>query len=114
MNLTLDDATAKRTERQLARGHFREPAEVVAYALALLEDQEDWLLRDQDAKNLRLDESHARIERIPNEQVRRILKQDLDLRAEFYRRRAQRTDGTSLCAILDLAPDVPPDPGDEL
>jgi hypothetical protein len=44
-----------------------------------MEDQEDWLLRDKDAINQRLDESHAQIERgegISESEVRAILAAD--------------------------------------
>ena len=64
MNLTLDATSEKRIQRELERGHYSEPSEVIAHrALALMEDQEDWLLRDKDAINQRLDESHAQIQR---------------------------------------------------
>jgi hypothetical protein len=36
------------------------------------------------------------------------------LSAEFFRRRAAGADGKTLLALLDLAPDREPDPGDEL
>ena len=78
MNLTLDAATEKRIQREISRGHLREPAEVIAHALALLEDHEDRLLQDRDAINQRLDESLAQIKRgegIPDAQVRLILAQ---------------------------------------
>jgi Arc/MetJ-type ribon-helix-helix transcriptional regulator len=79
MNLSLDHASEQRIQREIERGHYREPAEVVAHALALLEDQEDWLLRDKSAINQRLDESCAQIERgegIPGDEVRAILAGD--------------------------------------
>jgi antitoxin ParD1/3/4 len=79
MNLTLDATSEKRIQRELERGHYSEPSEVIAHALALMEDQEDWLLRDKDAINQRLDESHAQIERgegISEPEVRAILAAD--------------------------------------
>ena len=36
------------------------------------------------------------------------------LSEEFFRRRAAGADGKTLLALLDLAPDRTPDPGDEL
>jgi Arc/MetJ-type ribon-helix-helix transcriptional regulator len=79
MTLTLDPTSEQRIQREIDRGHHREPAEVVAHALALLEDQEDWLLQNKRAINEHLDESYAEIQRgegIPGEQVRAILAQD--------------------------------------
>ena len=79
MNLTLDAASEKRIQRELDRGHYTEASAVIAHALALLEDQEDWLLRDKDAINQRLDESHAQIHRgegVPEQEVRKILAAD--------------------------------------
>ena len=63
MNLNLDAESAQRIERELARGHYREPAEVVARALTLLEAQEEWFQRNKDAINDRLEESAAQVKR---------------------------------------------------
>jgi Arc/MetJ-type ribon-helix-helix transcriptional regulator len=79
MDLSLDHASEQRIQREIERGHYREPAEVVAHALALLADQEDWLLRDKTVINQRLDESYAQIqlgEGIPGDEVRAILGRD--------------------------------------
>ena len=53
-------------QRQLDRGAFREPAELLAHALDLVEAEaveQDWLLRNKDAINAALDESFASMER---------------------------------------------------
>ena len=43
MNLALDPATEERIQRELERGHYSEPAEVIAHALNLLQAEEEWL-----------------------------------------------------------------------
>jgi uncharacterized protein (DUF2384 family) len=66
MSLALDPATEARIQRELDRGRFREPAELLAHALDLLEAEtaaEDWLLRNRDGINQRLDISFAQSER---------------------------------------------------
>ena len=66
MAITLDAAIEQRIQRQLDRGAFREPAELLAHALDLIEAeaaQEDWLLRNKEAINADLDESFAQAER---------------------------------------------------
>ena len=66
MAITLDDAIEQRIQRQLDRGTFREPAELLAHALDLVEaeaKQEDWLLRNKEAINADLDESFAQAAR---------------------------------------------------
>jgi Arc/MetJ-type ribon-helix-helix transcriptional regulator len=40
MTVTLDPTSEQRIQREIERGHYREPAEVVAHALALLDDPE--------------------------------------------------------------------------
>ena len=37
MTLTLDSTTEQRIQREIELGHYREPAEVVAHAVALLD-----------------------------------------------------------------------------
>jgi len=49
MNLTLDPPTEQRIQRELARGPYREPSELINHALDLFDAQEDWLLRNRDA-----------------------------------------------------------------
>ena len=66
MAITLDAAIEQRIQRQLDRGAFREPAELLAHALDLVEAeavQEDWLLRNKQAINADLDESFAQAAR---------------------------------------------------
>ena len=63
MTLTLDAATEQRIQRVIERGHYKTPAEVIARALDLLDAEEEWLLRNQEALNQRLDESMAQVER---------------------------------------------------
>jgi Arc/MetJ-type ribon-helix-helix transcriptional regulator len=66
MSLALDPATEARIQREIDRGRFREPSELLAHALDLLETEtaaRDWLLRNRDALNQRLDLSFAQSER---------------------------------------------------
>lgn len=63
MTLTLDAQTEQRIQRELDRGHYADPSEVIAHALDLLQDQEDWLLHNKDAINERLGESIAQAQR---------------------------------------------------
>ena len=55
MNFALEDRNQQRIQREIDRGHFREPAEVIAHALDLLESQEDWLMRNREAISERLE-----------------------------------------------------------
>jgi antitoxin ParD1/3/4 len=61
--INLDPATEQRIERELARGHFASPDEVVSQALDLLDADRDWLDMDKAALDARLQESIAQIER---------------------------------------------------
>jgi Arc/MetJ-type ribon-helix-helix transcriptional regulator len=66
MAITLDAATEERIQRQLDRGAFPGPTELLAHALDLLEEEkaaEDWLDRNMDAINADLDESLAQTAR---------------------------------------------------
>jgi hypothetical protein len=42
-NLILDSTTKDRIQRQIDLGHQKDPAAVVAYAMMLLDIEEDWL-----------------------------------------------------------------------
>jgi Arc/MetJ-type ribon-helix-helix transcriptional regulator len=79
MSLALDPATEQRIQREIARGAYCEPAELINRALDLLESQENWLARNKDAIHQRLAESMAQAERgelhSPDE-VRSLLAQD--------------------------------------
>jgi hypothetical protein len=62
MAITLDPATEQRIRRQLERGAFREPADLLAHALDLVEAEaveHDWLLSNKEAINASLNESFA-------------------------------------------------------
>jgi Arc/MetJ-type ribon-helix-helix transcriptional regulator len=66
MAITLDADLEQRIQRQLDHGAFREPAELLAHALDLVEAeamQEDWLVRNKEAINADLDESFAQAAR---------------------------------------------------
>jgi Arc/MetJ-type ribon-helix-helix transcriptional regulator len=65
MTLTLDSALEQRIQRQLQRGVFSEPTELLAHALDLLEaeDAEDWLLRNKVAVNNLIEQSFERVSR---------------------------------------------------
>ena len=76
MSLTLDPATEQRIQRALAQGPYRDPAELINHALNLFEAQEEWLLRNREAINARLEESLAQVERgevYAPEEARRLL-----------------------------------------
>ena len=57
MNLALDVETEQRIQREIDRGHYREPVEVISHALDLLQAEEDWLLHHREQINLRLAQS---------------------------------------------------------
>lgn len=63
MTLALDPAAEQLIQRELARGHYREPADVIAHALNLLEAEREWLEVSKPALNARLAESIAQIDR---------------------------------------------------
>jgi Arc/MetJ-type ribon-helix-helix transcriptional regulator len=66
MAITLDAATEERIQRQLDRGAFREPAELLAHALDLIEAEapyEDWLLRNKEAIREALERTSAQAAR---------------------------------------------------
>lgn len=42
-NLNLDPTTMQRIQRQIDLGHQQDPAEVIAYAMMLLDVEEDWI-----------------------------------------------------------------------
>jgi Arc/MetJ-type ribon-helix-helix transcriptional regulator len=63
MSLVLDPVTEERIQRQLDRGAFREPAELLSHALDLVEAEDDWLFRNREAINVALDQSFAAKER---------------------------------------------------
>jgi antitoxin ParD1/3/4 len=63
MNLTLDPVTEQRIQREVELGHYRDPAEVIARAVSLLEAETEWLQRNKEALDQRLKESVAQIER---------------------------------------------------
>jgi Arc/MetJ-type ribon-helix-helix transcriptional regulator len=63
MAITLDPMTEQRIQRQISRGAFAEPSELLAHALDLVEAEEDWLLRNKEAINADLDRTFAQAER---------------------------------------------------
>jgi antitoxin ParD1/3/4 len=63
MAITLDPATEQRIQRELDRGHYASPAEVIAQALDLLEAEQQWLEISKSALNQRLGQSMAQIDR---------------------------------------------------
>jgi predicted transcriptional regulator len=63
MSLVLDSATEQRIQRELARGPYRQPAELINRALDLLESQESWDVRNRDAIQDRLANSMAQADR---------------------------------------------------
>ena len=87
MAITLDATIEQRIQRQLDRGAFREPAELLAHALDLVEAEaveQDWLLRNKEAINADLDRTFAQAERgegYSPEESRALLNQDRASRA---------------------------------
>ena len=78
MTITLDPATERRIQRELDRGHYGSPAEVIAQALDLLQAEEEWLEMTKPALNARLQESIAQIDRgegIPGDRLQETLAQ---------------------------------------
>jgi Arc/MetJ-type ribon-helix-helix transcriptional regulator len=63
MSLTLDSATEDRIQRELARGSYREPAEVISRALDLLEANREELDNRRIALLVRIEESFAQADR---------------------------------------------------
>jgi len=63
MSLVLDPALEERIQRQLDRGPFREPAELLSHALDLVEAEDDWLFRNREVINVALEQSFAAKER---------------------------------------------------
>jgi hypothetical protein len=63
MAFTRDPATEERIQRQLERGAFAEPTELLAHALDLVEAEEEWLLRNRPFIAAHLEESFAQSER---------------------------------------------------
>lgn len=63
MAITLDPALEQRIQRQLDRGAFREPTELLAHALDLVEAEGDWLYQNREAIDASLDETIASAER---------------------------------------------------
>jgi antitoxin ParD1/3/4 len=78
MEITLDPATEERIQRELARGHYGSPAEVIAQTLDLLQAEQEWLELSKSALNARLQESMAQIDRgegIPGDRLLEVLTQ---------------------------------------
>jgi Arc/MetJ-type ribon-helix-helix transcriptional regulator len=76
MNLGIDLASEQRIQLELDRGHYSEPAEVVAHALNLLQAEQEWLDASKAALNERLKESMAQIDRgegIPGHRILQVL-----------------------------------------
>jgi Arc/MetJ-type ribon-helix-helix transcriptional regulator len=65
MTLTLDPILEQRIQRQLERGVFREPSELLSHAMDLLEaeDAEDWLVRNKVAVSRLIEQSFERVAR---------------------------------------------------
>jgi len=78
MAIGLDPGSEERIQRELARGHYGSPAEVISQALDLLQAEEEWLERSKSALNVRLQESMAQIDRgegIPGDRLLEVLAQ---------------------------------------
>jgi Arc/MetJ-type ribon-helix-helix transcriptional regulator len=76
MNISVDEASEQRIRREIELGHFKNPEEVIAHALELLESQETWLRENQESIRLKIERSFAQIERgegVAKDEARRIL-----------------------------------------
>ena len=76
MNISVDEASEQRIRREIELGHFKNPEEVIAHALELLDGQETWLHENQDWIRLQIERSFSQIEReegIPGDEARQIL-----------------------------------------
>ena len=76
MNISIDETSEQRIRREIELGHFRNPEEVIAHALELLDDQETWLQKNQEEIRLKIERSFSQIERgegVSAEEARRIL-----------------------------------------
>lgn len=84
MALTLDPQLEQRIQHEIDLGHYGDPAEVIAHALDLLDEQEAWLQRNKGAISERLEESFAQAERgevYTAEEAARLLDQRIAERA---------------------------------
>lgn len=63
MHIVVDQNTEVLIQREIDRGHFRNPQEVIAHALALLEAQEDWLAENREAIHQKIEASFQQVER---------------------------------------------------
>jgi Arc/MetJ-type ribon-helix-helix transcriptional regulator len=76
MNISVDEASKQRIQREINLGHFNDPEEVIAHALELLDSQEDWLKENRDEIQLKIERSFSQIERgegISGDEARRML-----------------------------------------
>ena len=76
MDISVDETREQRIRREIELGHFRNPQEVIAHALELLDEQEGWLHENRDQIKLKIERSFSQIERgegVPGEEARRIL-----------------------------------------
>jgi Arc/MetJ-type ribon-helix-helix transcriptional regulator len=88
MAITLDPATEQRIQRELDRGHYASPAEVIAQALDLLEAEQEWLEISKSALNQRLEQSMAQIDRgegIPGGHLLQVLAERRQAQPEVSR-----------------------------
>jgi Arc/MetJ-type ribon-helix-helix transcriptional regulator len=63
MSISLDRVNEERIQREINRGHFRDPQEVIARALDLLEAQEEWLLENKAEISRKIEASFEQMER---------------------------------------------------
>ncbi len=86
MSFVLDTETEQRVLREMDRGHYREPAEVLTHALNLLQAEEEWLAMGRSALDERLSASMSQIDRGEGIASDRLL----DALSELRRSRAAR------------------------
>jgi Arc/MetJ-type ribon-helix-helix transcriptional regulator len=79
MSLALDPQTEQRIQRLLERGHYESADQIINLALDPFEPMEEWLQRNKEAIDERLEESLAQAARgevYTPEEVRSLLAQD--------------------------------------
>ena len=76
MNVSVDETSEQRIRREIELGHFKNPEEVIAHALELLDSEETWFSQNRDQIRLKIERSFAQIERgegVTADEARRIL-----------------------------------------
>ncbi len=76
MDFALDPTSTRRIQREIEKGHYQEPAQVVARALELLDLHESWLEENRQSIHQRIEESFTQVARgegIDEDRARQML-----------------------------------------